>query len=479
MTDPRGFLAIQRRLGPYRPIDERLRDYGEQHAHAPEGLVREQAQRCMDCGIPFCHQGCPLGNLIPDWNDLVSPRRWLDRHRAAAPHQQLPRVHWQALPRPLRGVVRPRDQRRRRRRSRRSSSRSPTRDPEGWVVPQPPSVRPGRSVGVVGSGPAGLACAQQLARAGHAVTVYERDDRPGGLLRYGIPDFKIDKRRSTCGSSSSRPRASRSRAGRVRRRPRTRRAARPARRGRARNRRAAAAGPEPARTRASPASTSRCRTSSRRTGGSPASRPSDRAHGRGQAGRDPRRRRHLRGLPRECPARRRHLRDRDRPRPHAAARANAAADVARVAGTAALLPGARRGRRAPVGDRDRGVRRTGRTDRVVAGAPRSSTRSTPRRARGGAFPSRTSHSTSDLVLLAIGFVGIEPQDGLAEGLGVGITARGTVEPDRGLATGVDGVFACGDCVRGADLIVTAIADGRLRGGSRRAGAGPLSATPMV
>jgi glutamate synthase (NADPH/NADH) small chain len=193
VADPRGFLEVKRRLGPLRAPLERVRDYRDVHEHAPEGEVREQARRCMSCGVPFCHRGCPLGNLIPDWNDLVHRGDWraaIDRLHSTnnfpeltgklcpAPCEEacvltlnddavtIKEIEWAIVERAWE---------------------------EGWIVPQPARERTGRSVGVVGSGPAGLAAAQQLARAGHAVTVYERDDRAGGLLRYGIPDFKLEK----------------------------------------------------------------------------------------------------------------------------------------------------------------------------------------------------------------------------------------------------------------------------------------------
>ena len=371
MTDPRGFLEIQRRLGPYRPVDERLRDYGEQHAHAPEGLVREQAQRCMDCGVPFCHQGCPLANLIPEWNDLVHRGDWLTASERLHRTNNFPEFTGKLCPAPCEEscVLAINDDAVTIKEIELAIAERALS--EGWVVPQPPGASTGRSIGVVGSGPAGLACAQQLARAGHSVTVYERDDRPGGLLRYGIPDFKLDKRSVdlrieqleaegvtfACGVECGVDLAADE--------LRTRHDAVVLATGAQRQRDL-----EPARTRARrhpsrDAVPHRAEPAGRRPSGR-----SDGARGRRQEGRDPRRRRHLRRLPRERPARGRHLGDRDRPRPHAAARANAAADVARVAGPPALVPRARRGRRAPVADRDGRVRGPRRADRVVAGAAR-------------------------------------------------------------------------------------------------------------
>ena len=193
MTDPRGFLQIQRRVQPYRPVAERRGDYADVNAQAPDGLVREQAQRCMDCGIPFCHPGCPLGNLIPDWNDLVHRGEWrrgIDRLHSTnnfpeftgklcpAPCEEACVLSLNAQPVTIKqiemGII-------------------DHAWAEGWVTPHPGSPSTGQTVAVVGSGPAGLAAAQQLTRVGHEVTVFERDDELGGLLRYGIPDFKLEK----------------------------------------------------------------------------------------------------------------------------------------------------------------------------------------------------------------------------------------------------------------------------------------------
>ncbi len=189
-----GFLEFKRDKQPYRPVEERVRDFQQVMLPWPEEGLRQQGARCMDCGIPFCHQGCPLGNLIPDWNDLVYRERWreaIDRLHAT---NNFPEFTGTLCPAPCEG----------------SCVLGINDDPvtikaielaivdrawdEGWIRPEPPAARTGKTVAIVGSGPAGLACAQQLARAGHAVTVLERDDRPGGLLRYGIPEFKMEKR---------------------------------------------------------------------------------------------------------------------------------------------------------------------------------------------------------------------------------------------------------------------------------------------
>jgi len=189
-----GFLEIVRAKHPVRPVDERLHDWREVYVPYPEAALTGQAARCMDCGIPFCHSGCPLGNLIPDWNDLVYRNQWrmaIDRLHAT---NNFPEFTGRLCPAPCEGAC----------------VLGINNDPvtiksievsiidrafdEGWVAARPAVRRTGKRVAVVGSGPAGLAAADQLNRAGHLVTVFERADRIGGLLRYGIPAFKLEKR---------------------------------------------------------------------------------------------------------------------------------------------------------------------------------------------------------------------------------------------------------------------------------------------
>ena len=194
MGDPRGFMVHDRALPGRRPVPVRLRDWREVYEDFPAEALRQQASRCMDCGIPFCNSGCPLGNLIPDWNDLVHRELWRDAIDRLHATNNFPEFTGRLCPAPCEeacvlGI-----------------NESPVTIKqveveiidrawaEGWVAPQPPAAATGASVAVVGSGPAGLAAAQQLTRAGHDVTVYERDDRLGGLLRYGIPEFKMEKR---------------------------------------------------------------------------------------------------------------------------------------------------------------------------------------------------------------------------------------------------------------------------------------------
>ncbi|SED81051.1 glutamate synthase subunit beta [Jiangella alba] len=199
MADPRGFLKTQRQGATPRPVDERLRDWNE--VYPPPGIGRtllpiivEQAGRCMDCGIPFCHHGCPLGNLIPEWNDLV----WRDDWKVAAERlhatNNFPEFTGRLCPAPCEAacVVAIADDAVTIKNV--EVSIIDKAFDEGWVVPLPPERLTDRTVAVIGSGPAGLAVAQQLTRAGHTVAVYERADRAGGLLRYGIPEFKMEKR---------------------------------------------------------------------------------------------------------------------------------------------------------------------------------------------------------------------------------------------------------------------------------------------
>ncbi|HEX8710796.1 MAG TPA: glutamate synthase subunit beta [Terracidiphilus sp.] len=188
-----GFLEIKREQPERRKADERIKDWFEIYQPFPEEKQREQGARCMDCGVPFCHTGCPVNNIIPDWNDLVYNGRWEAAIRRLHATNNFPEFTGRICPAPCEaacvlGINQPPV-------SIKLIERSIVERAwdEGWIHPEPPEENTGKRVAVVGSGPSGLAAAQQLRRAGHSVTVYEKADRIGGLLRYGIPNFKLEK----------------------------------------------------------------------------------------------------------------------------------------------------------------------------------------------------------------------------------------------------------------------------------------------
>ena len=195
MADPKGFLkTTERELPARRPVPVRILDWKEVYEPGDSAVLRRQAGRCMDCGVPFCHQGCPLGNLIPEWNDLTWRGEGRDAIERLHATNNFPEFTGRLCPAPCEsacvlGINQPAVTIKQVEVSIIDDAFS-----HGWVEPEPPARLTGKTVAVVGSGPAGLAAAQQLTRAGHTVAVYERDDRIGGLLRYGIPDFKMEKR---------------------------------------------------------------------------------------------------------------------------------------------------------------------------------------------------------------------------------------------------------------------------------------------
>jgi glutamate synthase (NADPH/NADH) small chain len=189
------FLKIERVDGGERPPAERVRDFREFIRPLPLAELREQGARCMECGVPFCHSGCPLGNLIPDWNDLVYRDRWREAIDQLHRTNNFPEFTGRLCPAPCEAAcVLEIDEGKAVTIKQIEVSIVDRAWEEGWVVPAPPRSRTGLSVAVIGAGPAGLACAQQLNRAGHAVTVFERDEAGGGLVRFGVPEFKIEKR---------------------------------------------------------------------------------------------------------------------------------------------------------------------------------------------------------------------------------------------------------------------------------------------
>ncbi|HYJ75318.1 MAG TPA: glutamate synthase subunit beta [Kineosporiaceae bacterium] len=195
MADPKGFLTVrQRELPPRRPVPVRIQDWREVYEDTDRTVLRRQAGRCMDCGIPFCHHGCPLGNLIPEWNDLTWRDDWREAIERLHATNNFPEFTGRLCPAPCEsacvlGINQPAVTIKQV-----EVTIVDTAFEHGWVTPKPPDRLTGKTVAVVGSGPAGMAAAQQLTRAGHTVAVYERADRIGGLLRYGIPEFKMEKR---------------------------------------------------------------------------------------------------------------------------------------------------------------------------------------------------------------------------------------------------------------------------------------------
>src|SRR6185436_2262613 len=188
-----GFMKLHRVNGRKRPIPERVGDFKEYVFPAEDAVLREQGARCMDCGIAFCHNGCPLGNLSPDWNDLVYRERWPEAVRALHATNNFPEFTGRICPAPCEAacvlditddaVTIPQIE----------QSIIDRAWEEGWVKAEPPAARSGKSVAVIGSGPAGLAAAQELNRFGHTTTLFERNTHAGGLLRFGVPDFKLGK----------------------------------------------------------------------------------------------------------------------------------------------------------------------------------------------------------------------------------------------------------------------------------------------
>ncbi|MGA3165623.1 MAG: glutamate synthase subunit beta [Terriglobia bacterium] len=188
-----GFMEHTRELPARRPVHERVHDFREVYQEFPEQKLRTQAARCMDCGVPFCHTGCPLKNIIPDWNDLVYRERWKEAIRTLHATNNFPEFTGRVCPAPCEtacvlGINEPPV-------TIKNIEKTIIERAfqEGWIRPEAPARHTGKRVAIVGSGPSGLAAAQQLNRAGHAVTVFEKADRVGGLLRYGIPDFKLQK----------------------------------------------------------------------------------------------------------------------------------------------------------------------------------------------------------------------------------------------------------------------------------------------
>lgn len=202
MAKPTGFMEYKRKLPKSRTPEERLKDYAEFQSHLPLKKQQEQAARCMDCGIPFCHtgiliegaaSGCPIHNLIPEWNELIYKGLWKDAYLRLEKTNNFPEFTGRVCPAPCEGACTVGLNEEAVTIKENEVTLADMAFEEGWVKPFIPERRSGRTVAVIGSGPAGLACADQLNKAGHVVTVFERADRPGGLLMYGIPNMKLDK----------------------------------------------------------------------------------------------------------------------------------------------------------------------------------------------------------------------------------------------------------------------------------------------
>ena len=459
MPDPRGFVTFRRRVAGYRPVHERLGDHRDQAARAEEPLVREQATRCMGCGVPFCHTRCPLGNLVPDWNELVRTGRFRDASERLHETNNFPELTGKLCPAPCEEacVLQLNDDAVTIKQIELAIVERAFA--EGWVRPQASPAATGRSVAIVGSGAAGLAAAQQLTRAGHAVTVFERDELPGGLLRFGIPDFKLEKRLIDRRVDQLMAEGVRIEVG-------------------------SSVGPDlDARDLAARFDAVLLATGAQRH------RPLD-LPGAGLHGVEP--------AMAYLAGRNRHVAGDARP----AAITAAGKDVVVIGGGdtsadclgCALREGARsvteiaHGPTPPAGRtplatwpdwpfllrtyavHEEGGRREWEVEpTAIAGSAGTVTAVHGRRVTYPGFtgvgrrPTATATGQeavfpAGLVLVAVGFAGVEDDPVYAQ---LGVTVEGgTVSAGPGGDTGVPGVFAAGDCVRGADLIVTAIAEGR-------------------
>ncbi|AEM83736.1 glutamate synthase subunit beta [Streptomyces violaceusniger] len=471
MADPKGFLTTPRRLPPRRPVDERVRDWNE--VQAPGALlpiINAQADRCMDCGIPFCHDGCPLGNLIPEWNDLVSRDDWLRASERLHATNNFPEFTGRLCPAPCE-----------------SACVLAINQPavtiknvevaiadraweSGYMTPKPPERLSGRTVAVIGSGPAGLAAAQQLTRAGHTVAVYERDDRVGGLLRYGIPEFKMEKRHLDRRLGQMRAEGTKFRSGvdvgtdldaaELRARYDALVIAVGARAWREL--------PVPGRELAGIHQAMEYLPMANRVREGDYARPPITAEGKhvvivggGDTGADC-----LGTVLRQGAASVTQLDIHPRPgderadgepwptypkiyrmsAAHEEARELAASPEADVDARVFSAATVRFEGTAPDAERPQGGVRALR----LIGA----------RADGQPGPDTERVLRADLVLLALGFHGPEPDSGLFDQLGLELDEGGTVARDASFATGADGVFVAGDAGRGQSLIVWAIAEGR-------------------
>ncbi|MFE7730556.1 glutamate synthase subunit beta [Streptomyces anthocyanicus] len=482
MADPKGFLTTPREEWPRRPAGERVRDWDE--VYVPGALlpiVGRQADRCMDCGVPFCHEACPLGNLIPEWNDLVSRSDWRAASERLHATNNFPEFTGRLCPAPceagcvlainqpavtIKNV---------------ECAIADTAWEEGFVPPLPPERLSGRTVAVIGSGPAGLAAAQQLTRAGHTVAVYERDDRIGGLLRYGIPSFKMEKRHLERRVGQMRAEGTRFRTSAAVGRDvdaaalRARYDAVVIATGATAWRELTVPGRELAGVHQAmeylPLANRVCEGDLERSPLSAAGRDVV-VVGGGDTGADC-----LGTAVREGAASVTQLDIYARPGAERDERAEPWPTYPRLYRLSAAHEEARDLRSAPAADAD--ARLFAASTLRFTGDERGHVRALHLvgvDAGRRPLPGSERSLPADLVLLALGFSGPDRHDGLVDGLGLDMEPRGTIARDRGFATNVPGVFAAGDAARGQSLVVWAIAEGRavaaavdrhLSGGSTR------------
>jgi glutamate synthase (NADPH/NADH) small chain len=482
MADPKGFLTTPREEWPRRPAEERVRDWNE--VYVPGALlpiVGAQADRCMDCGVPFCHEACPLGNLIPEWNDLVARSDWRAASDRLHATNNFPEFTGRLCPAPCEaGCVLAINQPAVTIKNVECAIADRAWE-EGFTPPCPPDRLSGKTVAVIGSGPTGLAAAQQLTRAGHTVAVYERDDRVGGLMRYGIPEFKMEKRHLERRVDQMRAEGTRFRTSSAVGRDvdaaglRARYDAVVIATGATAWRELAVPGRELAGVHQAmeylPLANRVCEGDMERSPLSAAGK-----HvvivGGGDTGADC-----LGTAVREGAASVTQLDIYARPGAERDEEAEPWPTYPRLYRLSAAHEEARDLRSAPAADADARLfaastlRFTGDADGHVRSLHLVGVDAGRR-----PLPGTARSLPADLVLLALGFTGPDRGDGLIDGLGLELEPRGTLARDRGFATNVPGVFAAGDAARGQSLIVWAIAEGRavaaavdrhLSGGSTR------------
>ncbi|MGE9283194.1 glutamate synthase subunit beta [Streptomyces rochei] len=466
MADPKGFLTTPREEWPRRPVGERVRDWDE--VYVPGALlpiVGPQADRCMDCGVPFCHEACPLGNLIPEWNDLVARSDWHAASDRLHATNNFPEFTGRLCPAPCEaGCVLAINQPAVTIKNVECAIADRAWE-EGLVPPRPPDRLSGRTVAVIGSGPTGLAAAQQLTRAGHTVAVYERDDRVGGLLRYGIPEFKMEKRHLERRIGQMREEGTRFRTSTAVGRDvdaaglRARYDAVVIATGATAWRELAVPGRELAGVHQAmeylPPANRVCAGDLERSPLSAAGK-----HvvivGGGDTGADC-----LGTAVREGAASVTQLDIYARPGAERDEEAEPWPTYPRLYRLSAAHEEARDLRSAPAADAD--ARLFAASTLRFTGDAEGRVRSVRLVAVDAArrpLPGTVRSLPADLVLLALGFSGPDPADGLVDGLGLELGPGGTIARDGAFATNVPGVFAAGDAARGQSLVVWAIAEGR-------------------